>query len=69
MPWLRIALDDFELGDTWNDFLPYVSIIKFDVRMSTPEAIKSYIKNKADLLEGTVFLAEKVGNRGRIRLL
>ncbi|HAT2608402.1 TPA: EAL domain-containing protein [Kluyvera intermedia] len=56
----RIALDDFELGDTWNDFLPYVSIIKFDVRMSTPEAIKAYIKNKADLLEGTVFLAEKV---------
>jgi c-di-GMP-related signal transduction protein len=28
--------------------------------MSTPEAIKAYIKSKAELLEGTVFLAEKV---------
>lgn len=56
----RIALDDFELGDTWNDFLPYVSIIKFDVRVNTPEEIQQYIQDKADLLEGTVFLAEKV---------
>ncbi|MGK9175197.1 EAL domain-containing protein [Yokenella regensburgei] len=56
----RIALDDFELGDTWNDFLPYVSIIKFDVRENTAEEIKHYIEDKAALLEGTVFLAEKV---------
>ena len=56
----RIALDDFELGDTWNEFLPYVSIIKFDVRVNTAEEIKHYIQDKADLLEGTVFLAEKV---------
>lgn len=56
----RIALDDFELGDTWNDFLPYVSIIKFDVRVNTSEEIQQYIQDKADLLEGTVFLAEKV---------
>lgn len=56
----RIALDDFELGDTWNDFLPYVSIIKFDVRVNTPDEIQQYIQDKADLLEGTVFLAEKV---------
>lgn len=56
----RIALDDFELGDTWNEFLPYVSIIKFDVRVNTPDEIQQYIADKADLLEGTVFLAEKV---------
>lgn len=56
----RIALDDFELGDTWNEFLPYVSIIKFDVRVNTAQEIKHYIQDKADLLEGTVFLAEKV---------
>lgn len=56
----RIALDDFELGDTWNEFLPYVSIIKFDVRVNTPAEIQHYIQDKADLLEGTVFLAEKV---------
>lgn len=56
----RIALDDFELGDTWNDFLPYVSIIKFDVRVNTPDEIQQYMQDKADLLEGTVFLAEKV---------
>ncbi len=56
----RIALDDFELGDTWNEFLPYVSIIKFDVRVNTPDEIQHYIQDKADLLEGTVFLAEKV---------
>ncbi|WP_437890404.1 EAL and HDOD domain-containing protein [Phytobacter sp. V91] len=56
----RIALDDFELGDTWNEFLPYVSIIKFDVRVNTPDEIQQYIEDKADLLDGTVFLAEKV---------
>ncbi|MGY5958000.1 EAL and modified HD-GYP domain-containing signal transduction protein [Kosakonia sp. BK9b] len=56
----RIALDDFELGETWNAFLPYVSIIKFDVRLNTPDEIRSYITSKGDLLKETVFLAEKV---------
>lgn len=56
----RIALDDFELGETWNAFLPYVSIIKFDVRLNTPEEISGYIASKGELLKDTVFLAEKV---------
>ncbi len=56
----RIALDDFELGDGWNDFLPYINIIKFDVRINTPEEISGYIKDKGALLKDTVFLAEKV---------
>ena len=56
----RIALDDFALGDTWNDFLPFIHIIKFDVRNNTPEEIGGYIKGKAHLLRNTLFLAEKV---------
>ncbi|WP_436873377.1 EAL and HDOD domain-containing protein [Kosakonia sacchari] len=56
----RIALDDFALGDTWNAFLPYISIIKFDVRENTPDEISGYINDKAHLLKDTIFLAEKV---------
>jgi EAL and modified HD-GYP domain-containing signal transduction protein len=56
----RIALDDFALGDVWNDFLPFIHIIKFDVRNNTPEEIGGYIKGKAHLLHDTLFLAEKV---------
>ncbi len=40
-------------------FLPYVSIIKFDVRLNTPEEISGYIASKGELLKDTVFLAEK----------
>lgn len=56
----RIALDDFALGDTWNEFLPFIHIIKFDVRNNTPEEIGGYIQGKAHLLRDTLFLAEKV---------
>ncbi|MBS1204456.1 MAG: hypothetical protein H6R25_1355 [Proteobacteria bacterium] len=56
----RLALDDFEPGDAWDDFLPYINIIKFDVRVNTPEEISGYIKDKDALLKDTVFLAEKV---------
>ena len=59
----RIALDDFELGSLWDDFLPFVSIIKFDVRVNTAQEIEEYIKSKTALLQNTVFLAEKVETR------
>lgn len=56
----RIALDDFSLGDTWNAFLPYINIIKFDVRENTASEIGAYITQKAHLLKNVLFLAEKV---------
>lgn len=56
----RMALDDFSLNDTWNAFLPYISIIKFDVRENTPQEISHYIRQKAHLLKNIQLLAEKV---------
>ncbi|XTZ37365.1 EAL and HDOD domain-containing protein [Salmonella enterica] len=56
----RIALDDFSLSDSWDTFLSHIDIIKFDVRVHTPQQIGDYIREKAHLLTETVFLAEKV---------
>lgn len=56
----RIALDDFSLSDNWNAFLPFVDIIKFDVRESTLQEIQSYILHHRTMLGETRFLAEKV---------
>lgn len=56
----RIALDDFSLDDTWNAFLPYISIIKFDVREYTLQEISSYIAQKAQRLKNIILLAEKI---------
>ncbi|CAI8888316.1 EAL and HDOD domain-containing protein [Kosakonia sp. YIM B13611] len=56
----RIALDDFAPGNQWEAFMPYVNVIKFDIRRSQHEEISDYIRANRDLLRHTVFLAEKV---------
>lgn len=54
----KIALDDFVPSKEWRIFLPYVSIIKFDIRAVPLEKAKVFI----DRLSGSSiqFLAEKV---------
>lgn len=54
----KIALDDFVPSIEWKAFLPYISIIKFDIRVVPMEKARLFI-NK---LRGSkiVFLAEKV---------
>ncbi|EKO3476241.1 HDOD domain-containing protein [Vibrio fluvialis] len=54
----QIALDDFVPSPEWKAFLPYVSIIKFDIRIVPIEKARLFI-NK---LKGSkiIFLAEKV---------
>ncbi|MEQ4452348.1 EAL and HDOD domain-containing protein [Kosakonia sp. YIM B13605] len=56
----RIALDDFEPGNQWEAFMPYVNVIKFDIRRSPREKISDYILANRELLRHAVFLAEKV---------
>jgi len=54
----KIALDDFIPSKEWRAFLPYVSIIKFDIRQVPIEKARMFILR----LEGSKieFLAEKV---------
>ncbi|MCL6745800.1 MULTISPECIES: EAL domain-containing protein [Kosakonia] len=56
----RIALDDFEPGNQWEAFMPYVNVIKFDIRRSQHKEISDYIRANRELLRHAVFLAEKV---------
>lgn len=56
----RIALDDFVPGNEWENFMPYVNVLKFDIRRSAREAIASYIHSNREALRDVVFLAEKV---------
>lgn len=54
----KIALDDFIPNRAWKPFLPYVSIIKFDIRLIPVDKAKVFMQK----LAGThiEFLAEKV---------
>lgn len=54
----KIALDDFVPSPEWKAFLPYVSIIKFDIRVVPIEKARLFIRK----LQGSKiqFLAEKV---------
>ncbi|MDC5822665.1 HDOD domain-containing protein [Vibrio europaeus] len=54
----KIALDDFIPSKEWRAFLPYISIIKFDIRQVPIEKARNFILR----LVGTniKFLAEKV---------
>lgn len=56
----RIALDDFAPGSEWDAFLPYVNVIKFDIRKSPRDEIDHYIRGHRDALRHAVLLAEKV---------
>ncbi|PMJ93445.1 HDOD domain-containing protein [Vibrio sp. 10N.261.55.A7] len=60
-----IALDDFVPSKAWKQFLPYVSIIKFDIRIVSIEKSKQFIQKipKGKIL----FLAEKVETHGEFQ--
>ncbi|MCK6261976.1 EAL domain-containing protein [Vibrio sp. ZSDE26] len=54
----KIALDDFVPSKEWKQFLPYVSIIKFDIRIISIGKAKTFIDK---IPSGRItFLAEKV---------
>ncbi|BBS36780.1 EAL and HDOD domain-containing protein [Enterobacter cloacae complex sp. 2024EL-00215] len=56
----RFALDDFTLAPEWDVFLPYISILKFDVRNNTLEQIENYLQQRKKLTGHIKYLAEKV---------
>lgn len=56
----RVALDDFSPGNEWDAFIPYVDVIKFDIRRSPYEEIGHYIRSNREALRHAVLLAEKV---------
>ncbi|UGA55960.1 EAL and HDOD domain-containing protein [Vibrio sp. VB16] len=54
----KLALDDFIPSPDWIPFLPYVDIIKFDIRITPANKVKNFIKK----ISGSKikFIAEKV---------
>ncbi|OAN18458.1 histidine kinase [Photobacterium jeanii] len=55
-----LALDDFNPSPEWNRFIPYIHIIKFDIRQTPIEKCALFIRrHKIGKLK---FLAEKVEN-------
>jgi EAL and modified HD-GYP domain-containing signal transduction protein len=56
----QFALDDFTLAPEWDAFLPYISILKFDVRNYTLAQIKQYLKSRKHLTAHIKYLAEKI---------
>lgn len=56
----RFALDDFTLAPEWDVFLPYISILKFDVQNNTFEQIENYLQSRKSLTGHIKYLAEKV---------
>jgi c-di-GMP-related signal transduction protein len=57
----RMALDDFTLSLDWDRFLPYVHIIKFDLRATPLASIEAFIASHRHL--PLTYLAEKVENK------
>lgn len=53
-----IALDDFMLRDEWKRFLPFVDIIKFDLKASPLDKVAAYMEEVSNF--DLKFLAEKV---------
>ena len=45
----RMALDDFTLSATWDRFLSYVHIIKFDLRATPLASIEAFIESHRHL--------------------
>ncbi|MFQ2093166.1 EAL and HDOD domain-containing protein [Aeromonas taiwanensis] len=54
----RLALDDFTLVYAWERFLPYIHIIKFDLRSTSISSIERFMASHRHL--PLTYLAEKV---------
>lgn len=54
----KIALDDFVPSKEWKAFLPYVSLIKFDIRQVSIEKARMFMQRLSS--KNIEFLAEKV---------
>ncbi|MGE6108980.1 EAL and HDOD domain-containing protein [Aeromonas sobria] len=57
----RLALDDFTMSSAWERFLPWIHIIKFDLRLSPLPKIASFIQRHRHLR--LTYLAEKVESK------
>ncbi|HDX8355548.1 TPA: EAL domain-containing protein [Aeromonas dhakensis] len=57
----QLALDDFTLSPDWERFLPYIHIIKFDLRTTSLLRIKVFIQQHQQLK--LTYLAEKVEDK------
>ncbi|CAJ1787234.1 Cyclic di-GMP phosphodiesterase CdgJ [Aeromonas salmonicida] len=57
----QLALDDFTMSDEWERFLPYIHIIKFDLRATSLLRIKVFIQQHQHLK--LTYLAEKVEDK------
>ena len=57
----QLALDDFTMSEDWERFLPFIHIIKFDLRSSSLLQIKMFIQRHKAL--GLTYLAEKVEDK------
>lgn len=53
-----LALDDFTMSPDWNRFLPFIHIIKFDLRTTSLLQIKVFIQRNQNM--PLTYLAEKV---------
>ncbi|MEG0007917.1 MAG: EAL domain-containing protein [Aeromonas sp.] len=58
----RLALDDFTLSPAWERFLPYIQIIKFDLRATSLASIERFMASHRAL--PLTYLAEKVEDKG-----
>lgn len=57
----RLALDDFTLSTAWERFLPYIHIIKFDLRATPLARIEEFMRSHRHL--PLTYLAEKVEDK------
>ncbi|MBV7415028.1 EAL and HDOD domain-containing protein [Aeromonas sp. sif2433] len=57
----RLALDDFTLSPAWERFLPFIHIIKFDLRATSLAKIEGFILSHRHL--PLTYLAEKVEDK------
>ncbi|MBP9678013.1 MAG: HDOD domain-containing protein, partial [Aeromonas sp.] len=57
----RLALDDFTLVPAWDRFLPYIHIIKFDLRATPLASIERFMQTHRHL--PLTYLAEKVEDK------
>ncbi|MGN5136882.1 EAL and HDOD domain-containing protein [Aeromonas sp. 164P] len=57
----QLALDDFTMSPDWERFLPFIHIIKFDLRATSLFQIKVFIRRHQSL--GLTYLAEKVEDK------